>query len=131
MYLSFCQFLLYTGCAKIIFTLNNKNPQFLPYQAIISTQGLNIFALFHNDWVEIVDFLIKTYFWAYKSLFCISLYTYMVWNYDHITKFKLFWYPKKHQRPYCPQIASKFEVRFQVRVGKIGRILIWEICTLY
>ena len=46
---------------------NNKNPQFLPNQAdikaILSTHELVIFTKFHKDWVKIVDFSIKAYFW--------------------------------------------------------------------
>ena len=37
---------------------NNKNPQFLPNQP----HELVIFAKFHKDWVEIVDFSMKAYF---------------------------------------------------------------------
>ena len=45
---------------------NNKNPQFVSnqadIQAILPTYELFIFTKFHNDWVKIVDFLIKAYF---------------------------------------------------------------------
>ena len=45
-----------------------KNLQFLPnqadIQAISSTHELVIFTKFHKDYVKIVDFSIKAYFWA-------------------------------------------------------------------
>ena len=44
-----------------------KNPQFLPnhYEIlwICGTHEYLIFTKFRNDWVKIVDFLIKAYFW--------------------------------------------------------------------
>ena len=43
-----------------------KNPQFLPNhdetQSKLSTYEYLILTEFHNDWVKIVDFLIKAYF---------------------------------------------------------------------
>ena len=50
-----------------------RNPQFLPNQgyikAILSTHELIIFTKFHEDWVKIVDFSIKAYFWAINIFF--------------------------------------------------------------
>ena len=43
-----------------IIKINN----FLPNQA--DTHELVIFTKFHKDWVKIVDFFIKIYFWASK-----------------------------------------------------------------
>ena len=34
---------------------------------------MNIVPKIYNDWVKNVDFLIKTYFWSYKSLFFASV----------------------------------------------------------
>ena len=44
-----------------------KNPQFLPnhYETLskLGTHGYPILAKFRYDWVKIVDFSIKAYFW--------------------------------------------------------------------
>ena len=56
---------------------NNENSQFLPnqadIQAILSIDELVIFTKFHKDWVKIVDFSIKAYFWASNIFFHQSL----------------------------------------------------------
>ena len=41
------------------------------------------------------------------------------------------WTNLRDLRPYWPQTASEFEVRFQVRVGQICRILLKDVCKLY
>ena len=57
-----------------------KNPQFLPnyYETLSkwSTLEYLILTKFHNDWVKIVDFLIKAYFWFTVHFFAPHL------NYD-------------------------------------------------
>ena len=55
-----------------------KNPQFLSnqadLQATLPTHELKILSKFHEDWKEIVDFLLIAKLWA-SQVFCISLYT--------------------------------------------------------
>ena len=41
------------------------------------------------------------------------------------------WANLRDLRPYWPQTASKFEVRYYVRVAKICQILLWEVYRLY
>ena len=53
-----------------------KNLQFLynqaNIQAILSTFELVIFTKFHKDWIKIVDFSTKAYFWA-SNIFLTSV----------------------------------------------------------
>ena len=47
--------------------------------AILSTLELVIFTKFHKDWVKIVDFSIKAYFWASNDFFA-SVSTTVIFN---------------------------------------------------
>ena len=62
---------VYTVCQENRYFVKNmfllKNPQFLPnHYETLSKWGPNeyfILTKFRNDWIKIVDFLIKAYFW--------------------------------------------------------------------
>ena len=52
-------------------------------------------------------------------------------NYFQIFKFHWKWPNNRHLRPFGPQTASNFEVKNQVRVGKINQVLLKHVCKHY
>ena len=117
---------------EIIFTLNNKNLQFLPnhYETLSkkTTHKCIILTKFRNDWVKIVDFLIKSillseYRFSLDILYLKERYNFFInifCTYKNIKKI-LIWYQIDCVGIVCPGKNSDkyFQVSFHLSISII------------